>query len=197
MNLPHPCCMIAALRRWPQLRRSWYVAAARRPVLPEWWLGRNDAARIRRLFHDMAVDRSRFPPDTLDVYAAAARKPGALTAMLNRYRAAVRHRVAIGNGGRVDLPVLIVWGEEDRALGAETLDGTGRYVGDLTIRRLPGVSHWVQQAGGARGGERHPGRMACGAALTAATLPGGGRLSILPSCEPPCARAARTGQPRF
>jgi pimeloyl-ACP methyl ester carboxylesterase len=27
----------------------------------------------------------------------------------------------------------------------ELLDGTEAYVGDLTIRRLPNVSHWVQQ----------------------------------------------------
>lgn len=25
MNLPHPCCMIEALRQWPQRRKSWYV----------------------------------------------------------------------------------------------------------------------------------------------------------------------------
>ena len=42
-------------------------------------------------------------------------------------------------------PTLIVWGEQDSALGLETLDGTERYVRDLTIERLPGVSHWVQQ----------------------------------------------------
>jgi len=43
------------------------------------------------------------------------------------------------------VPTLIVWGEEDAALGVELLDGTDAYVRDLTINRLPGVSHWVQQ----------------------------------------------------
>lgn len=145
MNLPHPCCMIAALRHWPQLRRSWYIAAAQIPWLPEWWLKRRSAARIRRIFYDMAVDKSRFTTSVLDVYAAAAKQPGALTAMLNWYRAVIRHRMVIANGGRVDMPVLIIWGEKDQALGLETLDGLERYVPDLTIRRLPGVSHWVQQ----------------------------------------------------
>ncbi|MDB5454118.1 MAG: hydrolase, alpha/beta fold family, partial [Caulobacteraceae bacterium] len=36
-------------------------------------------------------------------------------------------------------------GEEDSALGLETLEGTEAYVRDLTIKRLPNVSHWVQQ----------------------------------------------------
>jgi pimeloyl-ACP methyl ester carboxylesterase len=45
----------------------------------------------------------------------------------------------------IETPTLIVWGEEDAALGIELLDGTDAYVPDLTIKRLPGVSHWVQQ----------------------------------------------------
>ena len=44
-----------------------------------------------------------------------------------------------------DVPTLVVWGEEDVALDLICLDGTERYVRDLTLRRLPGVSHWVQQ----------------------------------------------------
>jgi pimeloyl-ACP methyl ester carboxylesterase len=39
----------------------------------------------------------------------------------------------------------MVWGEEDTALGKATTVGTDQYVRDLTLRYLPGVSHWVQQ----------------------------------------------------
>ena len=39
----------------------------------------------------------------------------------------------------------MVWGEEDAALDLICLEGTERYVRDLTLRRLPGVTHWVQQ----------------------------------------------------
>jgi pimeloyl-ACP methyl ester carboxylesterase len=45
----------------------------------------------------------------------------------------------------IDTPTLMIWGTEDRALGVETTYGTERHVRDLTIRYLPGVSHWVQQ----------------------------------------------------
>lgn len=147
MNLPHPRCFAAALHNWPQRRRSWYLAAFQVPVVPERMLAKDDAAAVRHAFRDMAIDKSRFPDEVLDVYARAALRPGALTAMLNWYRAAARHRdrMKLSNGARVDVPTLIIWGEEDRALGLETLDGTERYVADLTIRRLPNVSHWVQQ----------------------------------------------------
>jgi pimeloyl-ACP methyl ester carboxylesterase len=146
MNLPHPACLAAALKHWPQRRRSWYMTFFQLPWLPEWSLLRNDAAGLRRAFAGMAVDKSRFPDAVLDVYARAAAEPGALTAMINWYRAAARHRadMAIGDG-RVDVPTLQIWGEADTALGLETLEGTDRYVRDLTQRRLPGVSHWVQQ----------------------------------------------------
>ena len=147
MNLPHPLCFAEALRHAPQRRRSWYIAFFQLPWLPEWFLGRNGAAAIRQAFRGMAIDKARFPDAVLDVYAAAAQRPGALTAMVNWYRAALRHRaaMAVPNSGRVDVPTLVIWGEADTALGLETLDGTERYVPDLTLRRLTGVSHWVQQ----------------------------------------------------
>jgi pimeloyl-ACP methyl ester carboxylesterase len=40
---------------------------------------------------------------------------------------------------------LMIWGEEDAALDKSTTYNTNRYVTDLTLRYLPGVSHWVQQ----------------------------------------------------
>ena len=46
--------------------------------------------------------------------------------------AAIPHGVVIADGGRA-------------APGLETLDGVDRYRADVTIRRLPGVSHKVQQ----------------------------------------------------
>jgi len=146
MNLPHPACLDAALKHWPQRRRSWYMAFFQLPVLPEHSLLRDNAGGLRRAFRGMAIDKSRFPDAVLDVYARAAARPGALTAMINWYRAAFRHRADMGWGdGRVEIPTLQIWGEADTALGLETLDGTDRYVPNLTQRRLPAVSHWVQQ----------------------------------------------------
>lgn len=93
----------------------------------------------------MAIDKSRFPAAVLDHYAANALRPGAMRAMINWYRAAVRHRIQDRTWPAIEIPTLIVWGEEDSALGLETLEGTDGFVRHLTTRRLPGVSHWVQQ----------------------------------------------------
>jgi pimeloyl-ACP methyl ester carboxylesterase len=117
------------------------------PGLPEAMLGANGARAVGEAFRNMAIDKSRFPDEVLEVYRANARQPGALTAMINYYRAALRagSKVMQPEPGTVDVPTLMVWGEEDTALSKETTYGTEKYVRDFTLRYLPKVSHWVQQ----------------------------------------------------
>jgi pimeloyl-ACP methyl ester carboxylesterase len=43
----------------------------------------------------------------------------------------------------VKVPTLVIWGEADTALTLNNLDGLDRYVPQLTLRRIPGASHWV------------------------------------------------------
>jgi pimeloyl-ACP methyl ester carboxylesterase len=147
MNVPHPGVMRAHLgRSWAQLKKSWYMFFFQIPGLPEWLTTAKDARAVRQAFHGMAVDKTHFGPEVLDRYARDAQRPGAMTGMINWYRAAMRvpGKMA-GPWPVIETPTLIVWGEEDAALGIELLDGTDAYVPDLTIKRLPGVSHWVQQ----------------------------------------------------
>jgi pimeloyl-ACP methyl ester carboxylesterase len=97
----------------------------------------------------MAVHKENFPDEVLDVYRKAALQPGALTAMINYYRALVsgggnRRQRSLGYP-KLDTKTLIVWGEQDTALDITTLDGTEEYVTNLSIHRLPDASHWVQQ----------------------------------------------------
>lgn len=147
MNVPHPGVMRAHLgRSWAQLKKSWYMFFFQIPGLPERVTTAKDARAVRQAFHGMAVDKTHFGPEVLDRYARDAQRPGAMTGMINWYRAAMRvpGKMA-GPWPVIETPTLIVWGEEDAALGIELLDGTDAYVPDLTIKRLPGVSHWVQQ----------------------------------------------------
>ncbi len=147
MNVPHPACMERELRRFRQLRKSWYIFFFQIPKLPEWTLTRKDAKAVGDAFTRSAVDRSRFPAVVTDEYRAAAGRDGAMTAMLNYYRAAVRgtRRRRSEPYDAIDTPTLMIWGEDDVALSKETTVGTEEHVADLTIRFLPGVSHWVQQ----------------------------------------------------
>ena len=147
MNVPHPACLARELRTWKQLRKSWYVFFFQIPWLPERILTTKSAEAVQRAFSDMAVDKSRFPVAVTDEYRRNALEPGAMTAMINYYRAAMRAGEAAMNPkpGAVDTPTLLIWGEEDTALDKATTLGTDAYVKNLTLRYLPGVSHWVQQ----------------------------------------------------
>jgi pimeloyl-ACP methyl ester carboxylesterase len=147
MNVPHPAVMAGQMgRNWAQLKKSWYMFFFQLPGLPEWGATRNDGQAIRDTFRGMAIDKSNFTKDVLDRYAKDAQRPGAIRGMINWYRAALRIGGKLrGPWPMIETPTLIVWGEEDAALGIELLDGTDAYVRDLTIRRLPKVSHWVQQ----------------------------------------------------
>jgi epoxide hydrolase 4 len=147
MNVPHPALAEKGLRTWRQLKKSWYIFFFQIPWLPEKGLARNQAHAIGRVFRDMAVDKSRFPDEVLRVYRDAASVPGALTAMLNYYRALLRGLRRNRRRGTVpiDTPTLMIWGEVDAALGKELTYGTDAHVRNLTLRYLPNVSHWVQQ----------------------------------------------------
>ncbi len=147
MNVPHPAIFAERLRTPAQALRSWYMVFFQLPYLPEWVLGWNQAEPIARAIRTTAAHPERFPVGLIDGYQRNAAQPGALTAMLNWYRALGR------DAGRslerafpaIETPTLMIWGEADVALTKATTYGTERFVRDLTLRYLPGVSHWVQQ----------------------------------------------------
>ena len=109
-------------------------------------MGRKGARGIKGAFYNMAVDKSRFPRDVLQTYADAALRPGALRSMIHYYRALLRTPDSRDIGdAQVEVPTLMIWGEEDAALNIRCTIGTEEWVPNLTLRRFPGVSHWVQQ----------------------------------------------------
>jgi len=149
MNVPHPFASLPAVRTWKQFMRSWYVLFFQLPWLPERLLGARDQRAIGEVFRRSCVNPEHFPDTVLEVFRRSAARPGALSAMLNYYRAFIR-----GGGARrqnrlgprmIETPTLMLWGEQDVALTLETTYGTEAFVSDLTLRILPEASHWVQQ----------------------------------------------------
>lgn len=151
MNLPHPVLFRKGIRKWPQIMKSWYITFFRIPRLPELLLGMRGAKAIGNAFYSTAVDKSRFSDDVLEAYKSNARQPGALTAMINYYRA--NYRLFLGRltpkqqqvlDKYLETPTLMIWGEKDVALSKQLTFGTESLVKDFTIKYLPEVSHWVQ-----------------------------------------------------
>ena len=148
MNVPHPMCYFDRLFRSVQLFKSWYIFFFQLPWLPEWLLTRRKCRAVSGMVLRTSSNREKFPRDLLDIFQQNAQSPGAVTAMLNWYRAAFRRgarRQSRKGFPQINTRTLMIWGEEDAALDKSTTYGTDRYVTDLTLRYLPGVSHWVQQ----------------------------------------------------
>jgi pimeloyl-ACP methyl ester carboxylesterase len=147
LNMPHPQVFADHLRSNPsQQRRSWYAGFFQLPGLPELALKANDYAAIEQMFRG-TTPPGTFSDEEIAAYKDAASKPGALTAMLNWYRTVGRRGARglfAGPERRCEVPTMVIWGENDIALGAEMVDDLPKYVTDLTVHRLPGVSHWVQ-----------------------------------------------------
>ncbi|MEL6131246.1 MAG: alpha/beta fold hydrolase [Cyanobacteria bacterium J06628_4] len=146
LNLPHPAKFAQGLRTWQQLARSWYILFFQLPLLPELLLQANLSRSMEQTFRGMAIDKSAFSDADIKAYTTALAKPGALTAALNYYRNLLPLLLS-----PTDWPILfqtrtlMIWGENDVALGKELTEGTEDYVQDFQIRYIPNCSHWVQQ----------------------------------------------------
>ena len=147
LNIPHPEAMRRGLRRPRQLLRSWYIFFFQLPWLPEAAFRARHYEAIERAFRGMAVRKEAFSADDISTFKEAAARPGALTAAINWYRAAFRSEAVLRARPfpRVEAPTLMIWGENDAALGKELTHGTERWVRDFRVHYIPNCSHWVQQ----------------------------------------------------
>lgn len=145
MNLPHPARFAAAWRNPRQILRSSYMFFFQLPKIPEFVLQMADYQAIKNAFTNMAINKSNFAQADLQAYKEAAAKPGALTAMLNYYRNIFQQKLFKQDWPILEVPTLMIWGENDTALGKELSYGTEAYVRDFQIKYIPNCSHWVQQ----------------------------------------------------
>jgi pimeloyl-ACP methyl ester carboxylesterase len=135
-----------------QLLRSWYMFFFQLPTIPEWWIARDDFAGLARTLRSTSRPGT-FSDEDIEVLKTAARRPGALTAAINYYRANVR--AFFGRGfrereirahERIRVPALFVYGELDFAILPETVEGVADYVdAPYSELRLKLSNHWVQQ----------------------------------------------------
>jgi pimeloyl-ACP methyl ester carboxylesterase len=133
-----------------QFWRMLYVLFFQIPWLPERLFAARDYRAIEEIFRGRtSAQPERFPDDVVRVYKQAAARPGALTAMINYYRALIRggglKRMIARGFPAIETPTLLIWGEQDPILPPEIIRDADRWVTDLTVRFIPDAGHWVQQ----------------------------------------------------
>lgn len=144
LNVPHPKVMADTVRRDPrQMLKSWYIGFFQLPWIPEVALGSNNAAGLERLLRNSGHAHTFEPADFAE-YHKAWSQPGALTGMLNWYRAILRHPPEFPENPRIRIPTLMIWGVQDAALARWMARPSIDYCDDGQLIFFEDATHWVQ-----------------------------------------------------
>ncbi len=145
-NVPHPSVGKTVLQSFylPQIFKSWYIAFFQIPGLPERAISMNDYKGLTDGLKHAAKDM--ISDEELSYFKTAWSQPGALSAGIDWYRALFRERGRVAStDSTVEVPSLLIWGDQDAYLTTQTAEWTRPYVDDLKIKYIQGASHWVQQ----------------------------------------------------
>lgn len=145
LNCPHPWVLRAVgLTRSPrQFARSWYILFFGLPLLPERLLSRDDARAISRMIA-RGVYRRGAVLDA-DRYREGRGRPEDLRPMLEYYRAALRGALRpVSPPRNIEQPGLLLWAEEDAALGTELIAPHLSFARALRVERIEACGHFVQ-----------------------------------------------------
>ena len=154
INSPHPLIFQKSLiEDEAQRAASQYIRAFRNPGMEA-----GIAAMGFETFFDKSfakhADLSLIPPEERQIYIDQWSRPGALTAMLNWYRASqvvvptVDEHAAMPSWverglPRIKVPVRVIWGLEDKALLPIQLQGIGEVGDEVELFPLKGVGHFA------------------------------------------------------
>ena len=154
INAPHPVIFQKSLiEDSDQRAASQYISAFRSKMFEKAAESMGYDALFEKSF-SRHVDLAIIPEVERAQSIADWSQPGGLTAMLNWYRAS---KVMVpppsvtlplpdwvlGAFPTVDVPTLVIWGMQDKALLPIQLEGLDRLVRDLTIVRIPAAGHFV------------------------------------------------------
>lgn len=138
LNVPHPGVMKRLIRRsGAQLIRSSYMFFFCLPKLPEMVLSRNGfQAFIDRQPADLTESEKQR-------YRESWSQPGALTGMLNWYRAALLSKQDFAGNNRVTVPAMILWGKQDPYLSFDLVGPSAAMCDRVETVIFEQASHWV------------------------------------------------------
>ena len=155
INMAHPGIFERELRENPaQQQASQYMQWFRNPQA-ERMLAADNYAQLVQGVLSAGIKQGYFTGEDREAYLQAWAQPGALTGGLNYYRAAhigppsSEGEQTTGNYAldrssvTVQVPTLVIWGEQDPYLLPSNLEGLEEFVPKLTLKRISDGSHWV------------------------------------------------------
>jgi pimeloyl-ACP methyl ester carboxylesterase len=138
-NVPHPAVFSSYLRAHPsQMIKSWYALFFQLPWLPEQFV---KAGNWKFLLNAMP---KYWDEDQRDRYREVWGQPGAITAMINWYRAAFAGSPQREQSRQVEPETLIIWGKKDPHLSWQMAEPSLEYCQDGRLVFFEDATHWVQ-----------------------------------------------------
>lgn len=143
VNIPHPKAMPRVMTKNPlQWLKSSYMAFFQIPELPEKAL----AADYFKTMVGSLVSTSRpgtFSEEELERYKEAWAQPGALTGMLNWYRALRQGSMHQTPDRKITVPVRLIWGIGDQFLSPMLAKESMNFCEDGELVFVGEATHWV------------------------------------------------------
>jgi pimeloyl-ACP methyl ester carboxylesterase len=143
LSVGHPLAFYRAGAEDPdQQERSKYIKLFREAGKAEQVLAQDDYRRLRAMYR-VGPHPDAIPESVIDHYVRGFARPGRLTAALNYYRVALTELPKIT--GAVKVPTLLVWGDQDPAVGRRGTEATAELVeARYRLVELAGAGHWLQ-----------------------------------------------------
>ena len=143
LNCPHPAVWRDAMANDPEQRRaSRYVRIFALPWLPELMMR---SQSFRALVGAIRGSKRPVSDAEVEAYRKAWAQPGALTAMINWYRAILRRKFSPIAPGSITVPVHIIWGAEDIYARPALAEASKALCSRATLTFLHRATHWVAQ----------------------------------------------------
>ena len=115
-----------------------------RPI-PEAALRARHFLVLRRVLRTDPANPNAFTEEDIERYVEAWSRCGDFSGPVNYYRA-LRYLKLRGLKERlrpIDIPTLVIWGDQDRYLGRALAEPPRAHVPRARVERLPRASHWV------------------------------------------------------
>ncbi len=125
----------------PQWLKSSYIAFFQLPDIPEASLRENDYETLDKAI-GLSARPEIFSSDDVSRYKEAWKQPGALTAMLNWYRALRKGSLAEKPPCET-APYRMIWGMEDRFLSRKLAKETEKQCPNGHLIFVDEASHWI------------------------------------------------------